>query len=203
MKLETIAVESPFGVTLQQTLYQPEASANRLMVLLPGRGYTVHHPALAYMAYMGVENGYDVLALQYGFQITGNFATDQLPLLQEDMRRSMDALYLAPYSQYCVVGKSLGTPLAVDLGRQLQAQALILLTPIPATFHTPISARALALIGTGDPFYTPQLIQENPGVQWKVYPDLDHGLLKPGDWAASLDALKTLIGDCAAFLQQA
>ena len=202
MRLETIPVDSPFGVTLQQPFFRAEPAASRLLILLPGRGYTVHHPALSYMSLMAVEQGWDVLAVQYGFQMTGGFDMSQMPLLQTDINRSLAVIDLSAYERHGIVGKSLGTPLAVTLAARLQASALILLTPVPAALQAAMPTRTLALIGSADPFYEPHLVESHGEIQWKVYEGLDHGFLKPGDWAASIAVMGGLIATCADFLQQ-
>ena len=117
MKIDTLEIESPFGVMLPQPFYRAD-SASSLMILLPGRGYTVHHPVLAYMAYMGVEQGCDVLGIHYGFQFTGSLSNAQLPLLQQDIDRTLAAVDVDRYRRVVIVGKSMGTPLAVDLARR-------------------------------------------------------------------------------------
>ncbi len=199
MKIDTLEIESPFGVTLPQPFYRAD-NAGCLMILLPGRGYTVHHPALAYMAYMGVEQGCDVLGIHYGFQFTGSLSGEQFPLLLQDIDRTLAAVDLSDYSRVVIVGKSMGTPLAVDLARRSRCDALILLTPVPQALGGEPPAPTLALIGTADPFYSPQMVQDNPQIRWQVFEGLDHGFLKAGDWAASLSALGEIIRACGEFI---
>jgi pimeloyl-ACP methyl ester carboxylesterase len=199
MKIESLTVDSPFGPTAPQPFYRAEG-AERLLILLPGRGYTVYHPALTYLAYMGVEQGYDVLGIHYRFQFDGIGHIGDFPQLRDEIDRTLSVIDLSVYRQIAIAGKSMGTPLAVELARKLQAQALILLTPIPQALGDAPTVPTLALIGTADPFYSPQMVDANSQLRWKVYPDLDHGFLKAGDWRASLDALGQIVQDCADFL---
>lgn len=201
MKIETLIVDSPFGFTPPQPFYRAD-DAESLMILLPGRNYTVYHPALAYMAYMGVQQGYDVLGIHYLFQFTDSPDMGQMPQLQAEIDRTLAVIDLSAYRKVAIIGKSLGTPLALDLAHKMQTDALILLTPIPQALGGDPPVPTLALIGTADPYFSRQMIDENPQIRWKIYDGLDHGFLKQGDWQASLDALRQVVQDCADFLTE-
>jgi hypothetical protein len=104
-----------------------------------------------------------------------------------------------------VVGKSLGTPLAVQLAKDVAVESvsLILLTPVGAALHELEGIRTLAVIGTADSLYSPEVIAEfegDPYVQWCVFENLNHGLEVEGDWQASVRALEDVIAACEQFL---
>jgi hypothetical protein len=202
MNVRAIEIQSPFGVTVTQRFY--ERPADKLMVILPGRGYTVNHPVLSYLTFLGLENGYDVLPVTYGFQITGDFKFEQAPLIQDDVRLTVEpVLAERQYQEVCVVGKSLGTPLALDLARTIQAEVIsqILLTPVGDAATPSDDIRTLAIIGTADPYYKPGMAQSTENVTWRVFENLDHGLIDPDDWRYSLRALEAILTTCEGFLQ--
>lgn len=204
MSIELLTVESPFGVTVQNRFHVHEPEADKLMVILPGRGYTVNHPVLFHLDHMAYENGFDVLPVQYGFQVSGNLDPSQIPLLAQDVELATAEVLRRGYREICVVGKSLGTPLAVDLARRVEAERVsqILLTPIGAAMKTAGDIRTLAIIGTADPLYAPELVKNSDTTTWRVYENLDHGLIDKDDWHYSLDSLQAIIAACEAFIRE-
>lgn len=204
MPVEIIPIESPFGLRVEQRFQYHEPASDKLLVILPGRNYTVNHPVLSYLAEMAYQNGYDVLPVQYGFQLSGSLEPHQIPLLQDDVRLSVEPVLKRKYSEICVVGKSLGSPLALDLAQIVDADefSLILLTPIGAALQANPGVRTLAIIGTADALYNPDIIKATGGkVIWRVFEGLDHGLLKAADWRGSLGALEQIITACELFLR--
>lgn len=204
MDIATIRVESAFGMTIEHPLYQAATPRRRLMILLPGRGYQVEHPALYYSVFLGLQHGFDVLPVCYGFQWQhSNFDSAQTPLLLQDVNRAAEAVLARGYDEVCIVGKSLGTPVAVTLAQSLdiQRRSLILLTPIPLALQALPALPTLAVIGTTDSFYTPDLPGKHPAVQWHIVPDVDHGFIKAGDWQASIQAQQDILQRCDLFLK--
>jgi hypothetical protein len=203
MSIQSIVVESPFGVTVRHRFHVHEPESDQLMVILPGRGYTINHPVLSYLGQMAYENGYDVLPVQYGFQTSGDLDPAQIPLLQQDVRVATEPVLKRNYREICVAGKSLGTPLAIDLAQSVKAAVVsqILLTPIGPAMQAAGDIRTLAIIGTADPLYAPELVGSNDVTTWRVLENLDHGLIDESDWRYSMDSLKEIIAACEAFLQ--
>ncbi len=204
MPVEMIPIESPFGLRVEQRFQVHEPASGRLMVILPGRGYTVNHPVLFHIADMAHAQGYDVLPVQYGFQLSGSLEPYQIPLLQEDVRLSVEPVLKRGYSEICVVGKSLGSPLALDLVQTLDADklSLILITPVGAALQANPGVRTLAIIGTADALYAPDIVKLTEGkVTWRVLERLDHSLLAQGDWQHSLRSLEQIVLDCDLFLR--
>ena len=204
MSLELIEVESPFGITVRHRFHLHQPQSDKLMVILPGRGYTVNHPVLSYVGQMAYENGYDVLPVQYGFQVSGDLDVSQIPLLQQDVQLATEPVLKRDYREICVVGKSLGTPLAIDLAQSVPAAVVsqILLTPIGAAMQPAGDTRTLAIIGTADSLYAPELVSDSQSTTWRVFENLDHGLIDDSDWRYSLDCLNDIIAACETFLQK-
>mgnify|MGYP001228368258 CR=1 FL=1 len=199
---------SPFGVDVNSSLFHHGLPSERLLILLPGRGYTGDHPALFHLRYVALENGWDVLVVSYGFQSSGgDFRPEQFPLLQQDVTLATAPALARGYRQVCAAGKSLGTPLAVDLERGLKAErvSLLLLTPVSGVMQALDGIRTLAVIGTGDPLYSPEMVRLTEGdahIDWLVYEALNHALLVEGDWRASLAALGQIMDACERFLRE-
>ncbi len=203
-----LEVQSPFGLTIRNHFFQQQTASDKLMILLPGRGYTLDHPALYHMLYLGLEQGYDVLPVQYGFQVNqSDLLPEQMPYLMQDITGALDLVMKRDYREVSVIGKSLGTPLAVTVAHALDAdeKALILLTPIGSAVQDAKGIRTLAIVGTADPYYSEALNLQGTTadyVRWQIIPDLNHGFLKKDDWRYSVKCLYDILESCAAFLQE-
>lgn len=208
VEITTFVHTSPFGIEVTNPFFHHDPPSDRLLVLLPGRGYTTNHPLLFHLLYLALENGWDVLPVSYGFQASGgDFRPEQFPLLQQDVALAAEPALARGYRHLCVAGKSLGTPLAVDLARSAKTESvsLILLTPVSGVMQALDGIRTLAVIGTGDGLYSPDIVRLTEGdahVQWRVYEALNHALIVEDDWRASLAVLREIMDDCELFLRE-
>ncbi|MEP6988253.1 MAG: hypothetical protein ABI970_21795, partial [Chloroflexota bacterium] len=83
---EVIAIQSRFGVTTHNTLLKQEAGSDKLLIMLPGRAYTCDFPMLYYLRSAAIQQGYDVLSIEYGFQAAhSTFNPSQAPDLDADI----------------------------------------------------------------------------------------------------------------------
>lgn len=109
----TIPVESRFGVTVYNQLLVHDPASDRLLVMLPGKGYTCNHPVLYYLRQSAAALGYDVLSVEYGFQIANaELDASTITFLQEDAEAALHPALKRGYRRVCIAAKSLGTALA-------------------------------------------------------------------------------------------
>lgn len=206
LEFAQIDVTTAEGIALQHRLvYHNNPVSNRLLVLLPGRSYTVHHPALYYLGVAAVSAGYDLLPLTYGFQIAPDRVEGVGDLLGEArtaLRRALER----GYGSVCIAGKSLGTPVAAALAQEADVKQvrLILQTPVMNATSMVGDVPTLAIIGTADPAYNAQTVADETRahVTWRVFDGLDHALEIDGDWRASLAALADMTTAQEAWLRQ-
>ena len=175
---------------------------NKLMVLLPGRGYYVDAPLLHYTRKLGWSLGYDVLSLVYGFQATQQgLNSADLPGIQQECRLAIETVLASGYDEVVLVGKSLGTPMAALFANEIPAVTkAILLTPIQNCHKLIESTPALAVIGTADPVWEDGIAVDSAFVTWRVFADLDHSLEYLDDVAASIRVLGEIMQACKTFL---
>ena len=78
--------DSYAGVRLKIPLVMPDDEPrSRLMILLPGRGYTIDAPLLYYHQVLAWELGYDTLPMQYGFHVAQqSLAIEQIPTIMTE-----------------------------------------------------------------------------------------------------------------------
>ena len=200
-----IPIESAFGVTLHQEYYASDPRSDKLMILLPGKGYTIHSPLFHYIKPMGINYGFDVLSVNYGIHVTqvDNWMT-RIPDIQADTQKTIDRVLEHDYQTVCVVGKSLGTPIAATIANQLTAPhiSVLMLTPIQAAMSMLNNIRTLGIIGTADPAYDADLIIESDTQSWLVLDDLNHSLEYKNDRDKSLDILKQILSTCESFIKE-
>src|SRR4051794_29526193 len=161
VQAEVIAIQSRFSVTTHSTLLKQESGADKLLVMLPGRAYTCDFPMLYYLRSAAVQQGYDVLSIEYGFQAAHTtFTPQQAPDLVADLNETLQPVLTRKYKQICVAGKSLGTPLAANLAHSITdaSVSLLLLTPIGDSTKGLGNIRTLVIIGTADPVYSAEEI---------------------------------------------
>jgi acetyl esterase/lipase len=186
-------------------LYHAEPASSRLLVMLPGRGYTNDMPVLYYLREVAVQLGWDVLSVTYGFHAWPETEPGDLSAEVRAVLAHVDIKQ--DYAHVCFAGKSMGTPIAVEFGQSYGAEkaSLILLTPIMRCTSDAGDLSTLAVIGTADQVYAPDLAESTtdlPDVTWVVFDGLDHGLGFPGDWRGSLSVLPQMMGPCASFLER-
>lgn len=207
MTIQQLYVKTDAGVTVGHHLFSHDES-DKLLVILPGRGYVREHPALHYLRKMAYGLGYDVLCAQYSFQAAPQVVSfDDLGRngLSIEAAQALRVLPERIYTRMCFAGKSLGTPLAATLAQSAPAKdlSLLLLTPVGDAIQLAGELRTLAIVGTADPAYDAALIAEGesrPHVTWRVFNDLDHGL-EVDDWQTSLTVMSQIITACEDFLK--
>lgn len=152
--IETIPVESVFGVTIRNKLLLNAAKSGHLLVLLPGRGYTNDHPVMHYLTHAALARGYDVLRVEYGFQVANQSLAavppEKMPLLMQESQRAIEqTLERGGYTRICLAAKSMGTPLAVSIQPELNVtqKSLLLLTAIQNAAAMTGGIRTLAING--------------------------------------------------------
>lgn len=204
-RITHIPIESAFGVTLYQEYYASDPRSNKLMILLPGKGYTVNSPLFHYIHPIGINYGFDVLSITYGIHVTQveNWIT-RIPDIHADTQKAVEHVLEHDYQNVCVVGKSLGTPIAAAIANQLNApkKSILMLTPIQAAMSMVNNIRTLGIIGTADPAYDPNMIRESDTLSWMVLDDLNHSLEYRNDRDKSLDILKQILSTCETFIKE-
>jgi fermentation-respiration switch protein FrsA (DUF1100 family) len=216
MPVVTLDARGYRGEPVPNRLISQKGGASHLAVLLPGRGYTVDMPLLYYPRAYLMDQGADVLLVEYNYA-RADYNTlppdDQRAWLNDDVDAVVDAALAGrTYERVTLIGKSLGTYamahlLATDM--RLRDAACLWLTPIihdEAVFQWMARPhRALFAIGTRDPLYDEAMMQEaaqKSGGVSVVIDDADHGLNIERDMVASVRALETVMQVVQEFLKE-
>ncbi|MBZ0283774.1 MAG: hypothetical protein K8L97_23760 [Anaerolineae bacterium] len=204
LQTEIVKVESKFGTTAYNSWMRQDS--DNLLVMLPGWGYTCENPLLFYLRSAALQQGFDVLSVQYGFQTNhAELTPETMTFVQEDVKAATDPVLAHGYKQVCIAGKSLGTPLAVELGHNINNAnvSLLLLTPMGGAVMVSETLQTLAVVGTADGLYSAEWVESfanHPTVSWRVFEGLNHSLGVKDDWRASLAILPEIISACETFL---
>lgn len=186
-----------------------EPSSQELMVFFPGTNYTCDRSLLYFLRGIGLQQGFDALSLQYGFQAAGVPARDiTWDDLKAETAPAFEQAMARNYREICFAGKSVGSYLAAHLAQSAPAVpkvSAILLTPVAEAVPAMGAVRTLAVIGTADPLYENPAIRKardaGGGVLWQVFEGLDHSLEAQGDWDRSVAALPQVLSCCESFLR--
>lgn len=194
-------------------LIRQEQTSDRLAVVLPGSGYTAQAPLLHYAAGIYLQQGYDVLKVNYRYndEFYDEFTMEELTdAIRFDVAKTIDqVLGESTYREFCLIGKSLGTiAIASELERPLfQDAKAIWLTPLIKrkdvfdAMHT-FPNLALGFIGDEDPVYDADRcnqLKENPRLELRTVPGTEHSLELPGKPLASIDLLREIMAEIERF----
>ena len=185
---------------------QPEPTQH-LGIVLPGYRYPVEMPPLYYAGRILLEQGADLLRVEYAYFRT-NFL--EQPEIQQDQWITEDvfaaceaALSQRSYEKITLVGKSIGT---IAMGHLLadpvfQKATCIWITPLLTVewLRTRIEQthpRSLFILGTADKFYLPDILKQlehSTGGRSVLIEGANHGLEIAGDIPKSLVALNQIV----------
>lgn len=131
---------------------------------MPGIGYTLDRPLLDYSKKLALELGYDVLSLEYGFQI----ARKNL-LVEKELKHLIDesicifkSALKGNYTKIVFISKSIGTIVHTLLCDEISGYEVkhIYLTPIDNTLKVGIKEKSLVITGTDDSLINKESIEE-------------------------------------------
>jgi hypothetical protein len=189
---------------------------HRLGVILPGYRFSVEMAPLYYAARILLEQGADVLRIEYAY-----YRTDFMkqPESEQDKWISSDVFAACnrvlsdrPYEKITLVGKSLGT---VAMGHLLadnrfQTATCIWETPLLTVEWLPsrieqTHPHSLFVIGTSDRFYKPDILEHLEHVtngRSVVIDGANHPLEIPGNISKSLLVLNQIVQAIQEFLNE-
>lgn len=156
MLSKIIEVDSYVGSTLRQEFSTQESKT--LVVILPGGWYTIFGPILFYSYNVGIELGYDVLTVEYGFQkMNMRFEGVQMASIIKESKTAIDrALELGNYHNIVFIAKCLGTDVFTNIVEGYLTKYRIvpvLITPVKPAMNAITAFRCLVIIGTLDQNY--------------------------------------------------
>jgi alpha/beta superfamily hydrolase len=196
---------------IDNTFFRATGTARKAALVLPGSGYTCHKPILYYLSRVLVEDGFDVLNLQYDYRELNESDFEHIGL--QDVLVALEVLKSqGNYTELVIAGKSLGTMVMALLMKHAHwpmkevTKKLVWLTPIwgdERWFSQMLSVdiQSLHVIGKGDPQFSSEhqnKLQKNKKTQFHVVSGADHSM-EIGNLAEDLKILHDLIEAARAF----
>lgn len=202
--MNSLAITAHDGKPLPNRLIQARDTNDRIALIFPGRGYTCAMPLLYYATRALVDNGYDVLHVEYHYD-PADFPEPAGDRWRDALRLDVEGAYAAvvaegQYNSVLLLGKSLGTiAIALLLANhpELAESDCIWLTPLISIDRVreviaSHASRSLVVIGSLDPHHNQKRLHEIEvaGAAVVVIDRADHGLEIPDDLESSIEALR-------------
>lgn len=207
LKFDSLNVIGYKDQPVPNTFITHSQPTNHLGIILPGYRYPAEMPPLHYASSVLLNQGADVLQVEYAYYRT-NFMkqpeSEQDQWISADVFAACEAgLSRRSYERITLIGKSLGT---IAMGHLLsdvrfQKTSCVWMTPILSAEWLcsrieQVRTRSLFIIGTADQFYRPDVLSHLEQVTHGRSVVLDgviHSLEVPGDIPKSLDTLKQIV----------
>ncbi|WP_214819808.1 MULTISPECIES: alpha/beta family hydrolase [unclassified Exiguobacterium] len=192
------------GIPVSYSFLQPDSSSDTLVILLPGYGYTNDSPMFRYTTALCLENGLNVLEVNYNYRDERYDSVDVSVAIVNDVRLVIDQLLQShSFNKYIIIGKSLGTiAMTSERGRHVFRDAeLVWLTPLLKrndVYEAILSheGKQLVLMGTEDQHYILERIknlEHEALTELEIVEQMNHSLEYTGDTYRSLRLLETLL----------
>lgn len=213
-ELVNLNLKTAGGRPLIHKFYRQPEAPEGLLVVFPGNHYGVDGPLLYYPCELLREQGWDALAVSYGFQTAGKepFEEGLEPLLAECKTAAATAMAVQDYPRVGMVGKSLGAMVVAQLFAKepefQQARAGYLTPALGTPFFDPLFTEtkqpAFVAVGTADRFYSPEALdglQGQKAFELSLVEGADHSMNVPGDLGASTESVRQVVDGLMTFLQ--
>jgi hypothetical protein len=216
MRWEQLEITGYRGLPVPNRFGRQEEETTHLAVFFPGGGYNVDMALLFYPRLWLMEQGADILLVEYNYQKPEYQQLSEAQLhecLFTDVRAiCTEAFAQRQYERITLIGKSLGTNALADLLEyepRLKVADFIWLTPLLTTDETyrrmQLPHHGLFVIGTKDHANDQQRLDNvlrESGGESLVIEGADHGLHIEGDILATIRAMEQVMRAIQQFLEE-
>ena len=170
-------------------------NTKNLIVLFPGKYYTVTYPLLLYAYSKYERKGYECVAINYG-----NF--ESLDDARDSAIAQIEKLNFSNYDDIIFLSKSIGTVIAGMIEETLYGNINnirhIYLTPVKSTLPYLKKEKNISRViaGTKDPYLDVSILIEHcnqEGIKLDLIENADHSLEVSDDVIANIDVLKRVV----------
>lgn len=191
-------VKSYWGMNLKPLVIGK--GSDTLAVILPGIGYTLDRVTLEYSSELSLELGFDVLKIEYGFQVgRREFHPDiEFNIIAEESFKLLKSTLGNRYKNIVFIGKSIGTCVQNVLNKNVKGYNItnIYLSPINKTVQMEIEENALVITGSSDPLLSKEnleILEEVNGTKLINIDGANHALNIEGNAIKSLEVQLNII----------
>lgn len=175
-------------------------NSSTLCIILPGITYYLERPYLNYSKQLVDTLNYDILEVEYGFQISRKELSlpDEFEILLKETSELINMNLNKEYKNIIIIGKSIGTVLQTFLNKQLTDKNVtnIYISPIDKTVDFGIEEDSPVVTGTKDPLLSLESrnkIKEINNIKLINIEDAGHSLDIHEDVFRGIDELKKII----------
>lgn len=138
--------------------------SDKLVVILPGIGYTIDRVTIEYSGELALSQNYDLMEIEYGFQVArkGFDVKEEFNIIaDETLELVKDALSLKEYKEVIIIGKSIGTCVQNFLNEKIKGINIknIYISPIDRTVGMGFKEGSLIITGSKDPLLSEENLQ--------------------------------------------
>jgi hypothetical protein len=207
MNEKIIEVKSHLGIKIKNEYIAQDGDV--LVVILPGGKYTNFAPLLYYAYNASLQAGYDVLAVEYGFQKTDQDIIFDKIIFDNTINETKEAvercLNEKKYRKLIFIGKCLGTFIQNSLINELRNydQKHVFLTPWPECIEGILATNSMVIVGTNDNAFKEEHISKirtAENIKVKIIEKANHDLEKD-DFKESLRVLYEITEDIYDFIK--
>ena len=184
-------------------LIEQSDETDRLVIVLPGAGYTTQAPLLHFTTGVFYSKGFDVLHINYQFSRQEMAALNEKDFASDVQQTIENATKGKKYSKYYVVAKSIGTIALSNLQDHptLKEAKLVWLTPLlqrSDVFNAMVRSenKGLCMIGDKDSCYIEERfkkLKNNQNLILNVVEGGNHSLELDNEPIKSIEILKNII----------
>ena len=166
-----------------------------IIVLFPGRGYTVNNPLLYYAKHKYEAKGYECISINYGDSFDEGKTFDDVKNIVLTQTKDVD---FSLFGDVLFFSKSVGTVLAGWLAETLDIKVRhIYLTPLQGTLRY-IKGRDIQIVvaGTKDKYLDSVILSEHcekEKINLELIENANHSLEINGDVSENIDILKRIV----------
>ncbi|MBE5945586.1 MAG: hypothetical protein E7259_01440 [Lachnospiraceae bacterium] len=172
---------------------------NKLLVLFPGRNYSVDKPLLYYAGKVFEKRDYDVVRLHYNYKLKSN--KDDIPALIEEAKvyviHALSKIDFSKYEDVVFISKSMGTALAgyAELYFKIKARH-VYLTPVADSLKYMSRGKCIVVSGKDDKILDSRKLKiycVEQEIALKQFEDVGHSLEHADDINKTFAILMVMI----------
>ncbi|MGL5634986.1 MAG: alpha/beta hydrolase [Sarcina sp.] len=199
------SINSYWGVELTPNFTDNQSDV--LAIILPGIAYTLDRGNLEYSTELALSLNYDVLKIEYGFQIARKEfdVPKEFDILCKETLEEVKPFLKNKYKKIVIIAKSIGTCVQKYLNNNIKEFKItnVAISPIDKTVDMGIDKQTLVITGSSDPL----LSKENKELLLKTnkcfvcFENANHALNISGKPLESLKVLTELIENIDSYLK--
>lgn len=178
-----------------------------LAIILPGIAYTLDRGNLEYSSELALSLNYDVLKVEYGFQITRKKfdIPSEFDILCKETLEEVKPFFKNKYKKIVIIAKSIGTCVQKYLNENIDGFNIVnvAISPIDKTVSMGIDYRTFVVTGSSDPLLSQEnkMKLEKTNKSFICFENANHALNIANKPLASLNILAELIVNIDSYLK--